>query len=560
MNTFASLFGIFRQRGLVDTLREGRSLSGFIAFVLIISLLGGVLYGFAMGIGFGFETAIKDAIKVSLIVLLSALFSIPIFWLTYRLMGREEKLTQVATIPLTMVATTAIILAVTAPMVFMLSLLASNSPEVIYIHLVFVDLALLVGIYLGGTLVYYGFTSERNRLVIPNVVGFVMLGVILVVLILFFAPYLALTPTFSVGTDLLGERLGFGVGEGVNSALEAVAAADRMTYKYQTTNANGDLERDYSISRVGEDFHFAIHLHAVPGETSQTERNIWLIGGEAFEDFSEGRVSRVDRIELGTYLEGALPEEAFKLPETFDRAIWRGYEAGEGFTAIGTTPEQEEARIVLNDDTRRLKSLVIGSTAQKLGSEIRVAEIGLGTDLKALTSSLNQAIVLGDIDRSDTSMQDYVQEETLFAVRFPNLWRAGSWDATKRTIGFINECGAVEGCPGLQVSVFDLAENKGARQYAEELAASLNRQAEYREAKASMMMVGDRAVGVVEYFWDRTVKGQLQTTQIIEYIFPGELNRYHLKFSAPEGQFEANRELFAAIARQFTYLKGWEEP
>src|SRR6476646_3924704 len=120
MNTFAALFGIFRQRGLVTTLKEGRPLGGFALAAIGVSILGGLLYGFAMGIGLGLETALKDAAKVGLIIALGLLMALPIFWLAYRLLGREERPAQVAAIPLTFVATGSVALAVSAPIVFLL--------------------------------------------------------------------------------------------------------------------------------------------------------------------------------------------------------------------------------------------------------------------------------------------------------------------------------------------------------------------------------------------------------------------------------------------------------
>ncbi len=252
INILAALFGIFRQRGLVTTIKEGRSLAGFTLAGIVFSIIGGVLYGFAMGVGLGIDTAVKDAIKVGVIVTLGLLLSIPIFWVAYRLLGREERPAQVAAVPLTLVTTVAIILAITAPIVFMLSILAGFSPEAVYIHIVIVDLALLVGLYLAGTLVYHSF-SDHKRLVIPNVVGFLMMAVIMVVLMSFLGPFLALRPTFSVGTDRLKDGLGIGVAEKVNQALAAATSADRVTYRFQTTNDNGDLVRDYTVTRVGND-------------------------------------------------------------------------------------------------------------------------------------------------------------------------------------------------------------------------------------------------------------------------------------------------------------------
>ena len=102
MCIFTALFGIVRRRGLVDTVREGRPLASFIVVATVFSVVGGLLYGFAMGIGLGTETAIKDAVKVGLIVVFSLALAVPIFLLAYRLLGREERSGQVIAVPLTL--------------------------------------------------------------------------------------------------------------------------------------------------------------------------------------------------------------------------------------------------------------------------------------------------------------------------------------------------------------------------------------------------------------------------------------------------------------------------
>lgn len=556
MNIFSALFGIFRQRGLVLTLREGRPLSGFVLSAILLSIVGGALYGFAMGIGLGPETAIKDAIKVGLIVMLGLLFAFPIFWLAYRLLGREERLSQVAAIPLTFVATAVIVLAVTAPIVFMLSLLAGFSPEGVYIHIVIVDMALLVGLYLAGTLIYHSFTVEKAKLLVPNVVSFLMLTVILVVLMLFFSPFLALRPTFSVGTDLLKDRMGVGVDQKAMQALDAAAVADHVAYGFQTTNQNGDLERDYTVTRVGEDYLVEVHLYAVPGAATQNNRRIWILDSEVFTDFAEGRVTSSERAAVASYLNPALTPAVFRLPDDFASASWRGFESDGLFTAIGVASSSAQATLVLDASTLRLSGFVLGSAERGLHAETRVNNVQQATlDRLGLVASLNQAIVLGSVDRSDASLQDYVQQEAYFVVRFPRTWHSGNWNAAQRQVIFTSDCGASEGCPQLTVAVFDLTENKGAKEYAQDLGSSLSRQPEYREVKVSATTISDRAIGVVEYLFDRTVKGQIQTIQHIEYIFIGSSTHYHLDFSAPAAQFETNRGLFEALAGAFTYLR-----
>ncbi len=555
VNIFAQLFGIFRQGGLVTSIKEGRSLLGFGLSALLFSIIGGALYGFAMGFGLGLETAVKDAIKVGLVISLGLLFSLPIFWVAYRLLGRDEPPSQVAAVPLTLVATVAIILMVTAPIVFLLGVLVGFSPAAIYIHIVIVDLALLVGLYLSGTLLYHSFTDHK-RLIIPNVVGFLMVAVILVVLLNFLAPFLAPHLTFSVGTDRLKDGLGLGVAEKVNHALTAARAADRISYRFQTTNDNGDLVRDYTVTRVGDDYSLEIHRHAVPGETVRSQQRIWWLDDQCYNDFDRGRITQSTEAELAGFLGPALPSAAFSLPPELANARWRASASGGRYTAIGTSPTLDQATLTLEAATGRLAGLMVGSAQTGLHAETRLYDIAPATlDQAGLQASLNQAIVIGSVDRAEAALQDYVQGETFFVVRYPRTWRAGNWITAQQRVEFTADCGASQDCPALTVTVYDLAEGKGPKQYAEDLARSLDLQPPYRQIKIGTTTISNEPAGVVEYLFDRTVKGEIETAHHLEYIFEGQLSRYHLDFSAPSTQFEANRSLFEAMAGDFTYLR-----
>jgi hypothetical protein len=558
MNILAALFGIFRQRGLVATIKDGHSLAGFTLVAVVFSVLGGMLYGFAMGIGLGFDMALKDALKVGLITILGQLFTLPIFWVAYRLLGREERPGQVAAVPLTLVTTVAIILAVAAPIVFLLSVLVGFSPEAVYIHIVIVDLALLVGLYLAGTLVYHSFTDHK-RLIVPNVIGFLMMGVILVVLINFLSPFLSLRPTFSVGTDRLKDGLGIGVAQKANQALAAATSADRVSYRFQITNDNGDLVRDYTLTRVGNDYLLELHSHAVPGETFRYQQRLWVLDGQYYTDFDGGRVTKASQTDLAGFLDPALPPAVFTLPPEFAGASWRAFENGGRYTATATGQNLNQAILVLETTTGRLSSLTLGRAERGLHAQVRVRDLApAALDRAGLEASLNQAIVVGSVDHTDASMQDYVQDETFFVVRYPRTWRAGTWLSDRRQVEFTTDCGAGEGCPALTVSVHDLAAGKGPRQYAEDLGKSLGLQPEYREITVGTATVGDQAVGVVAYLFDRTVKGEIETTHHLEYIFVGQLNGYYLDFSAPAIRFEANRVLFMELAEKFVYLKDFQ--
>lgn len=745
MNILAALFGIFRKRGLVTTLKEGRSLTSFFIFAVIFSVVGGVLYGYAMGIGMGTDVALKDAIKVGLIFALSLLFSLPIFWVSYRLLGREERLGQVSAIPLTMMATVSVVLAVTSPVVFMLSVLAGFSPDAIYIHIVIVDLAVLVGLYLAGTLAYQSFSDHKN-LVIPNVVGFLLMGVIIVVLMNFMGPFLAPYSGFSVGVDRLQDGLGIGVAEKVENgltaanksermfyhfqtynqngeleqdysifrtgadylievhlhavpgdefqndvriwildgstytdfddgfvsqvdaatlsnyldnslqpevytmpgefadanwravkigntytatgttatlsqatikleaasgrltqftlgsaetaalgevrvfdiavgtmdhdslaaslaqasaagttvgvtnrveqSLAAAIAADRVSYRFQTTNDNADLVQDYTVTRVGADYLIEVHLHALPGDVLQEDRRIWIIADVIYNDFSDGFVKEAQGSEMDSYLAAALPSSAYRLPDEFSSADWRALQSGGEYIATGTTLALSQITLRMDNSTGRLSELVIGSAEVGINAETRVFAIAAGDlDLAELQASLNKAIVVGSVDRFNASMQDYVQDEAFFVVRFPRNWRAGSWSRSQQNVTFTAACPSGERCAALTVSVFDLAEGKGAQQFAEDLAGSLELQPEYRKITLGVTTFGDQTVGVVEYLFDQVVGGEIETTQHVEYIFVGQISRYHLDFSGPASSFGTFLGLFKEIAALFTYLR-----
>ena len=125
----------------------------------------------------------------------------------------------------------------------------------------------------------------------------------------------------------------------------------------------------------------------------------------------------------------------------------------------------------------------------------------------------------------------------MFVVRYPRTWRAQSWNFANQDIEFTATSGFAEGNPCLTVNVYDLAEGKGPRQYAEDLAHSLALLAEYRKITTDLITSEGEEVGVVEYLHDRTVKGETETTRHIEYIYEGQLSHYHLKFAAPEERF-----------------------
>lgn len=744
MNIFKALFGIFRKGGLVASIKKGESLKGFAISALLTAVLGSALYGFAMGIGLGLETAIKDAVKVSLITLMVLIFSVPVFWISFRLLGREESMGHVNAVPLTMLATVTLILAISSPVVFLLSVLVTASSSAIYIHIIIINLALLVGIYITGMLIYYTF-KEHKRLVTPAIISVSMMGVILIVGMMFFAPFLRPYATFSEGTDRLKDGLGIdvdvkavrslesaaeaesltyhylrtnengdtiqdyqvtrvgdnylivvnihsvageaeqhnaivwyldgqfytnfkggavdfadpddlasftnastpelifvlgdefdaaswrgdrrnngytavattpnlelatlimdgdgrlssveigsdedavhaethvtdivqaeltraeletslntaiakatyiGVEDRVGISLSSASAGAQLTYRYQTTYDNGDLIQDYTVTRVGNAYRIEVHLHAVPGETLREDQNIWIIDGVYYTDFKDGVVVETDPEELSSYIEGALPDTAFQLPPGFSGAVWQASQNDGLYNAVGVSQNGSQAQLKLDSASGRLSEYSINNAQSTVPAVTLVKNVSpITLDRSAIEVDLYRAIIAGQGNKSVASMDTFIREDFYFFVRYPDTWRSNSWNPIDLSIEFFQECETDQDCADLTVSVLELVEDQTLAEAAESLANSLDFQPEFRSIKASTTTINGVEVGVVEYLFDEVESGKLVSTKHIVYIFDGAFFRYHLDFNVPPADFSRVDDLFAEIARLFTYLQ-----
>jgi hypothetical protein len=394
MNIFKALFGIFRKGGLVASIKKGESLRGFALAALLTAILGSALYGFAMGIGLGLETAIRDAIKIGLIAIMVLIFSVPVFWISFRLLGREESMGHVNAVPLTMLATVTLILAISSPVVFLLSVLIISSSSAIYIHIIIINLAILVGIYITGMLIYHTF-KEYRRLVTPAIISFAMMGVILIVGMMFFTPFLQPSKSFSEGTDRLKDGLGIDVDVKANQSLSSAIQAESLTYNYVRTNENGDTIQDYQVTRVGDNYLIEVDTHSVAGEGEQHDAMVWYLDGQFYTNFKGGAVDFTDSQELTSYTNASTPDLIFVLGNEFESARWRGYQQGNVYSAVATTPNLELATLIMDKDGR-LSSMVIGSAEDAVHAETHITDIVQAELTQAeLEDSLNNAILMG---------------------------------------------------------------------------------------------------------------------------------------------------------------------
>jgi len=574
VNVFGGLFGIFRGGGIVLALRKGNAVAGFMVGGVAVTAICGAVYGLAMGIGIDFDTAIKDAIKVPAVLLMSLFLSIPVFFLAYRLLGREESLGQVAVAALACILSCSLILGVAAPVVFLYGVASGFAPELLYVHIAIVDVALLLGIFILGNLVYQAFITDRQRLVVPNVVGVIMMVLVAVVSVNFFSPFLHPSPTFSEGTDRLLDSLGVGVNQKVENALRTASLSDRMQYHYRLSLPSEGTERDFTVVRAGENYQVTIRRLVRPGQPNLTDRRVWLVDGKAYADFS-GQATEISRSEVAEFVDDALPARAFALKQAAEVSYRARLEDADGrryYVARGATKDWQVA-VFWDARTREVARLEVSDKTAPALVGTRVTDIQTSTLTSAsLQTSLVRAmediknpsdprfreawetqVVIASLERPDTASFDYINSNEFFALRYPRNWKQQPWDAGHRSVAF-EEC-AESRCGHMNVAVSSLERNKRLDDMLIELRNQLTSQTRNRDVTVRVETLRGTQVGVIEHTYDYFEGGRLLSTRRVQYWYPGRISRYSLTGEAPASDFESYRALFGSAAQSFEYLR-----
>lgn len=574
VNVFGGLFGIFRGGGIVQALRERDAVAGFMIGGVAVTAICGAVYGLAMGIGIDVDTAIKDAIKVPAVLLMSLFLSIPVFFLAYRLLGREESLGQVAVVALACVLSCSLILGVAAPVVFLYGVASGFAPELLYVHIALVDVALLLGIFILGNLVYQAFITDRQRLVVPNVVGVIMMVLVAVVSVNFFAPFLQPSPTFSEGTDRLLDSLGVGVNQKVENALRTASLSDRMEYHYRLSLPSEGTERDFTVIRAGENYQITIRRLVRPGQPNLTDRRVWLVDGKAYSDFS-GQATEISRSDVAEFVDDALPVRAFALKQAAEVSYRARLEDADGrryYVARGTTKDWQVA-VFLDARTREVTRLEVSDRTAPALVGTRVTDIQTSTLTSAsLQSSLVRAmediknpsdprfreawetqVVIASLERPDSATFDYINSNEFFALRYPRNWKQQPWDAGHRSVAF-EEC-AESRCGHMNVEVSGMERNKRLDDMLIELRNQLTSQTRNRDVTVRVETLWGNQVGVIEHTYDYFEGGRLLSTRQVQYWHLGRISRYSLTGEAPASDFEKYRAVFGSAAQSFEYLR-----
>jgi hypothetical protein len=142
---------------------------------------------------------IKDTIKVPLIFLLGLGISFPAFYMTCRLVGMKESMDQLAACFICFFLISSIVLAIAAPIVFFYGLSTRNTEQLYFIHIILIDVAVLLGVFVMGTALYHVADIEKSRLVLPVAMGVLFVVLAALVLALFFQPFLYASKTFCDG-------------------------------------------------------------------------------------------------------------------------------------------------------------------------------------------------------------------------------------------------------------------------------------------------------------------------------------------------------------------------
>ena len=574
MNVFSALFGIFRSGGLAEALHEGKPVGGFIIAGLGLTLICGATYGAAMGIGIDLETALKDAVKIAAVLVLSYVLALPVFLLAYRLLGREEPAGQIAATALAGVLSSALVLGVAAPVIFLYGVASGFAPELLYVHVALVDVAALLGVFMLGNLAHRAFSADRQRLIIPNVMGVIMIALVVVVSVNFFAPFLQPHPTFSEGTDRLFDSLGIGVAAKVERALRSASLTDRIEYRYQFRSPAEGQERDFTVIRTGDNYQITVRRLVRPGQPPVNDRRIWLLDGKAFTDTS-GQVAEISRAELGGFLDEALPEKAFVLGAAAPLQFRARMEQLDGQRAYVARASITEQQVVVQMDARSqaLVSFSVEDPAAPDLAGIRISSIRTSSlTSTSLQASLTRAMesiqnpsdprfreawetqmVVASLERPDPTSFDYINGAEYFTLRYLRVWQQLPWNASLRSVTFA-AC-PNPGCARMTVEVSGLDRNKRLEDLLFDLRNQLTAQPRNRDVAVRIETLKGVQVGIVEHTFDFFEGGVLKTNREVQYWFNGRVNRYAITGMAPAEAFDGAKPVFASAAQSFEYLR-----
>jgi hypothetical protein len=204
VNPFKELFTLEAGQDVVARLQSGRSIRALVASACLIGVACAFLYGFSMGIAVSTTTAWRDGVKVLAVVAGTYCMTILPLILMLKVVERSVRGSAIALSSLMGWLMASAVLGITAPFCFLAGILWEEGGRIA--HIIVVDIALLVGLYVAGLNFYRssGLTDKR-KFAMPTAIGVALVLLAVFLLVGFFSPFLEESPYFSDGTKRLME-------------------------------------------------------------------------------------------------------------------------------------------------------------------------------------------------------------------------------------------------------------------------------------------------------------------------------------------------------------------
>lgn len=203
MNIFKELFSIVQGKGVVERIKKNESIVLFLLMGFVIICIGCGLYGYAMGIGTSPVSAWKDMVKIVMIFILSYIISLLPSLVIFKLIYPKLHTKAVAVGLFSGFLMSSLILGMCAPFSFLYGLIWNIGGKLV--HIVLIDLAIVIGLYLSGTAIWYIVEGDKHKLALPLIITFLFVLLAIYLLAYFFSPYFTDTSFFCEGIRRLQE-------------------------------------------------------------------------------------------------------------------------------------------------------------------------------------------------------------------------------------------------------------------------------------------------------------------------------------------------------------------
>lgn len=205
MNILRGLFYMGQDKGkiIVDCIKRKRDAALFILLGILVMTVCCGLYGYAMGIGTSPLSAWRDALKIAMIFIIGFIISLPPCLLIFKLTNSKLQAKIIMVGLFSSFFMTSLVLGISAPFSFLYGLIWNIGGKII--HIVLIDLAIIIGLYIMGTIFYHAVEKEKQTLVLPLILTFLFILLAVYLLIQFFGPYFINTSYFCEGVKRLQE-------------------------------------------------------------------------------------------------------------------------------------------------------------------------------------------------------------------------------------------------------------------------------------------------------------------------------------------------------------------